>query len=89
MMKLSKIKNNIFYRRHDTNLISQDKSLTENVFMKIQDWCTASNHLLNLDKTHQIIFKNHQKRPDEGAFQLANVQVTANCKVLGIYLDEP
>ena len=88
MMKLSKIKNNIFYRRHDTNLISQDKSLTENELMKIQDWCTANKHLLNLDKTHQIIFKNHQKRLDEGAFQLSNVQLTANCKFLGIYLDE-
>ena len=72
----------------DTNLISQDESLTENEFMKIQDWCTANKLVLNLDKTHQIIFKNHQKRLDEGAFQLSNVQPTANCKFLGIYLDE-
>ena len=62
----------------DTYLISKDESVTENEFMKIQDWCTANKLLLNLDKTHQIIFKNHQKRLDEGAFQLSN------CKFSGI-----
>ena len=60
----------------DTDLISQDEILTENEFMKIQDWCTANKLLLNIDKTHQVIFKNHQKRC------ISTLKCTAHCKLL-------
>ena len=60
----------------DTYLISQDEILTENEFMKIQDWCTANKLLLNIGKTHQVIFKIHQKRC------ISTLKCTAHCKLL-------
>ena len=60
--------------------------LSEGILYLIQFNITANKLLLNLD--NQIIFKNRQKRLDEGASQLSNVQPTANCKFVGIYSDE-
>ena len=72
----------------DTNLISEDADLTERELLKIQDWCIANKLLLNFEKTHQIIFKNHQKRLEDDAYTLNNVIKSTDCKFLGIHLDQ-
>ena len=72
----------------DTNLISENSDLTERELLKIQDWCIANKLLLNFEKTHQIIFKNHQKRLEDDAYTLNNVIKSTDCKFLGIYLDQ-
>ena len=63
---------------NDTNLISQDKSLTENELMEIRIDVQLISFFKTLTKLIKFIFKKHQKRLNEGAFKLSNVQPTAS-----------
>ena len=69
-------------------LISENADLTERELLKIQDCSIANKLLLNFEKTHQTIFKNHQKRLEDDVYTLNNVIKPTDYKFLEIHLDQ-
>ena len=81
----------------DTNLFLQGKSVKETInimnieMSKVAKWLRANRLLLNIDKTHYMIFHSVKKKIDsQHCVKVSDqkIEQVSNTKFIGVYLDE-